>query len=205
MKPFNLAESKLVERSYCKKQIADYSRMIVAIACFATLVAIITCSCGQGIRGEASRVERELTGVKERCARSRARMDSAKSVQCESQWRSQLSGKSGGHLADLNAAIQCVPGSVWLDKVESAQGDVAVAVAGKTTSLEELLVYTGRLRQYKRFAEVRITDTQFGKAGTDDFLGFSLILQLRQAEGVDTASAAPGQASGGVPVLGGSR
>lgn len=199
MRPFNLAESKLAERNYCKKQIQRFTYITCFLAAVVVLIGVGSYAAKRNIQGEAAKVDSELASIEKRCNASRTDIDSAKLILSESKWRNQLAQKSMSNLAGLHAAIGCAPSNIWLSKVESKQDHSSLSIQGQATSFEALSVYTDRLRSLPIFSAVRISDSQLGTANNVTFLDFSITVTFKQANSEATAPATGGQPAGSTP------
>lgn len=206
MKPFNLAEAKIAERSYCKRHVARHLQVMAVLVVAVLVVAAGSFACKRSILNKAARVRMELAQVQAQCKQIDGEISGIRSGVCESKWRKQLADKSLDQLGILNSVLQRVPEDIWLSKLECASGSSSLLIEGQAASFELLSMFIGRMRRCPRFVDVRITSTQMSTTAGATIIEFNLNVMLKPpVDDTAAASGTPGPVTKlAVPVVGGS-
>jgi Tfp pilus assembly protein PilN len=179
MKAFNLAETRIVERSFCKEQMNRHLRIIAVLAVITFFVGAVSQACRQSIRNRATHVKSELAKVQEKCVaikREGAHVDISLG---QRGWQKQLARDSKRQLGMLESVVHCVPGDVWLRKVVSSDKTGGLSIDGEASTFEALNGYITRLRNEAGFKDVRLTGTTISGQNNKFFVEFSLELQSK--------------------------
>ena len=204
MRPFNLAEARIEERRYCKSHLNRQLRVIVAMVA-ATLVVIAGSSAYRlSARNKAAQVRSELGDIQARCLDSKRELAMLDARLSQSDWQKQLAEGTKHWLGVLDGMVRCLPGDVWLSKVESSQTDSKVSVDGRAVSFESLSGFASRLRRSPKFSEVRLISTRTNNQSGGTLIDFSVEIKLAVAREEQSADQAPSRA-GEVPQVSGVR
>ncbi|MEN6355966.1 MAG: PilN domain-containing protein [Armatimonadota bacterium] len=179
MRPFNLAESRIVERGYCRTHLNRHLQAIAVFVGITLCIAAASQACRQTIRNRATHVKSELAAVQSKCVaikRSTAAVDFRLG---QRDWQKQLAGGSEKCLGMLDTIIDCVPKDVWLSRIENSQKDVELTLDGQAGSFESMTEFITRLRDSAGFKDVRLTSTKISGTGASPYVDFSLELKLK--------------------------
>ncbi len=179
MRAFNLAETRIVERSFCKEQMNRHLRIIAVLVVIMLCVGAASQACKESIRNRATYVKSELAKVQEKCVvikREGAHVDISLG---EKGWQKQLARESKRQLSMLDSVVGCVPGDVWLAKVVNSDKTGGLKIDGRASTFESLNTYITRLRGDSAFKAVRLTGTTISGQNNRFFVDFSLELQSR--------------------------
>ncbi len=206
MKPFNLAEAKIAERTYCKEQLGRRLKIVALLAILTLGALAVSYGCKVSVRGKASKLRSELADVQGRCITIKKEIAVVEAKSNQRKWQAQLAGSSKRWLGVLNAVLSHVPGDLWLSRLESSESDSSVSIEGQAASFISMSEFIGSIRSSPSFSDVRINSTRVAtvsvsKAGVPGrtVVDFSLQAKLKSAGGADAAQAAP--RSQAVPVL----
>ena len=201
MRPFNLAEAKIAERTYCKEQLNRRLRIIALLAILTLGAVAVSCGCKVTVRGRASRLRFELADVQGRCIAIKNEIASIKAKSSQRKWQGQLADSSKRWLGILSAVVNRVPGDLWLNRLESSESDSSVTIEGQAASFASMSEFIGSIRSSPRFADVRISSTRVAtplqsSPGTGGVSGatvvdFALQAKLKSAEGAAAPQPAP--------------
>lgn len=199
MRPFNLAETRIAERTYCRRQMSRRLKTIAVLVALTVCVAAAAFACRIMITTSASRAASELADAQGRCAQIKKQMAAVRAQLSRRVWLDQLAKASGKWLKVLNAAMVGLPEDVWLSKIETSDKECLLALEGHAASYESLSAYVARLRQNPAFSEVRLGSTRLAAAGGTAYISFALQAMLpTPAASASNPAPAPVQ-SGQVP------
>lgn len=179
MRPFNLAESRIVERSYCRKYLNRHLRAIALFVVVTLCVAAASQACRNTIRHRATHVQSELAEVQSRCVAIKRSTSAVDYRLGQRDWQKQLSNGSKKCLGMLDVIIDCVPQNVWLSRIANSPKDVGLTLDGQAGSFESMTQFISRLRSKAGFKDVRLTSTKISGSGDSSYVDFSLELQLK--------------------------
>jgi len=202
MKPFNLAEAKIAERTYCKQQLSRRLRIIVLLAILILGAVAMSYGCKVTVKGRARRLTSELADVQGRCVAIKNEISAIKAKSSQRKWQRQLAGSSKRWLGILDDLVNRVPGDLWLSRLESSESSSSVTIEGQAGSFASMSRFIGAIRSSPRFSDVRITSTRVSTptssaAGGGRLMGsvsvvdFALEAKLKTSEGAGALQAAP--------------
>jgi Tfp pilus assembly protein PilN len=160
MKPFNLAEAKITERTYCKQQLSRRLRIIALLAFLSLGAVAVSYGCKVTVRGRATRFRSELADVQGRCIAIKNEIAAIKAKSSQRKWQRQLAGSSKRWLGILNAVVNQVPGDLWLSRLESSESSSSISIEGQAASFASMSQFIGAIRSSPNFADVRINSTR---------------------------------------------
>ncbi len=199
MQPFNLAETRMLERRYCRQYVRKRLQVIGIVAVLTVLVASGS-SIARGVIEQKSRqVKTELSGLQMMSARSRRDIQEADMGSLRHSWQQELVGGTRRWMNTLNIIFACTTSDIWLQKMETLEKDSKIIVGGMATSYAALSSFTGHLRSYPEFSEVRIAGVKSSGNQADQSLAFSVEIKLPAAGGGPSLPAQAGTAPAGVP------
>ncbi|MHB9036223.1 MAG: PilN domain-containing protein [Armatimonadota bacterium] len=178
MRPFNLAETRIAERSFCRQHLNRHLRAIALLVGLALCVAVGSQACKETIRNRATRVKSELAKVQEKCVAIKRETADVDARLSRRGWQKQLATGSKRWLGIIESVIGCVPSDVWLSRIESSQKAAGVTIDGQAATFESMTEFINRLRSNGGFKEVRLTGTKITSQKESLIVDFSLDLQL---------------------------
>jgi Tfp pilus assembly protein PilN len=196
MRPFNLAEARITERSLCKETVVRRLKIIAALVATTVLVGVVCYGCGISARNSASRLKSELADVQSRCTRIRKELNEIKVSVSRRKWQEQLSAGSRQWLGVLDALLSRVPPDIWLSKVENSEESSSILVEGEASSYDSLASFIGSLGCSSQFPEVNITTTRVRTIAGRRVVDFALQVKTRLPAGTAPAES---QALSGLP------
>ena len=159
MKPFNLAEGKIAERTYCKEQLSRRLRIIALLAILTVGALAVSYGCRVTTSGRASSMKSELADAQGRCIEIKNQIAAVKARSSQRKWQGQLADGSKRWLRIMSAVLNSVPGEAWLNRMESSESSSCVSVEGQASSFASMSRFIGSLRSNSVFSEVRINST----------------------------------------------
>jgi hypothetical protein len=94
MRPFNLAEATIAERSYCKAQLTRRLRIIALLAVLTAAAVAVSYGCKLTVRGRSAHLRSELADVEGRCIAIKDDIAAIKAKSNQRKWQSQLADSS---------------------------------------------------------------------------------------------------------------
>jgi Tfp pilus assembly protein PilN len=196
MRPFNLAEAKIAERSYCKDYLRRRLRFMALLVALTVLIAVASFGCRITVASDAARLTSSLGDMQGRCVRVKREMAALKAKSSQRKWQQQLTKGSSQWLGVLDAMLRTAPSNVWLNRVESSLQSSTVSVEGLASSFASLSLFMNGLRSSPRFADARLTNTRAVILNNAAFLEFVLVAKLKTAPAGTTTDQAPAQPAG---------
>jgi len=199
MRPFNLAQTKILERSYCRQHFEIRLRGITLLVALMVVAAVGSGSFRAAIRSKASCVRSEVAVAEARRGETRRELANTEMLSLQYRWQNELAQRSKRWIKALDSILQRAPKDVWLNRIQSAGQGGGVSVEGAAGSYESLSAFAGRLRGCPMFSDVRLCSTKMAAAGSGGAIEFTVQLHLR------SASSAPsiGAQTSDVPNIGG--
>ncbi|MGI6294843.1 MAG: PilN domain-containing protein [Armatimonadota bacterium] len=188
MKPFNLAEARILERNYCQAQINKY---LSSIAAMIVLTAIVAGGCGvckSMFAGQVQETKSKLVIAQDRYLRAKKEMSVINARVSEKKWQHQLAAESKRWLRVLESALGSVPSDVWLESVQNSDKESKIAIVGRAYSLDGVTQLISALKTHPEFGDVRLDSVKSDSSNGITSVGFALTIVLGQARGVDGAS-----------------
>lgn len=179
MKPFNLAESKIVERSYCRDHMNRRLRVIVLLAIMMVSVAAVSYGCRMSVASRAVHLKSQLAEVQGRCVEVKRSISVVKAKSNQRAWQRQLADGSKRWLDTLDAVLRRVPSDVWLNRVASSSQNSVLSLEGRASSFESLSSFTGRLRRSPEFSEVRLSSTRVSEVNGAAMVDFDIQVKIK--------------------------
>lgn len=190
MKPFNLAEQRIVERNYCRTHINRRLRisalMIVATVC----ICALSYTCKAMFAGEVSQTRSKLAEAQARCADAKREIDELDKHAAERKWQAQLAAESGRWLDVLNSIIARVPSGVWLDSVKNAAAESKVSISGRAASFGAIVEFINALRYAKEYGEVTLESARAAGNADVNCIDFTLSAALKEGSVAQTSTPA---------------
>jgi Tfp pilus assembly protein PilN len=181
MRPFNLAQSKILESSYCRHYLDRRIRSIALIVGLTVLLAAGSSALRTTIRSRASHVRQDLANTQASLTQASHETAAAEARSREQSWLEQLADGSGRWMNVLDSVLQCVPADVWLSRVQTSDKSQVVSVDGAVASYKSLSAFSSRLRRCPTFTDVRLCSTRVDNAEGPQIISFSVELQTRSA------------------------
>lgn len=192
MRPFNLAEERIVERNYCRTHINRRLRISGLMIVLALSICGASYTCKAIFAGEVQQTRSRLAEAQARCADARREIEELDKHASERKWQAQLAAESGRWLDVLDSVIARVPSGVWLDSVKNAAAESKIAISGRAESFDAVVEFANALRCAGEFDEVTLESAR--TAGSDDVncIEFTLGAALRAgSDGQASTPAAP--------------
>jgi len=205
MKPFNLAEARIVERNYCQTHVTRRLRVIALMILLTVMVYGASFVCKTMFAGEVQETKSKLADAQERCVEAKREMQVLNTTLAERKWQGQLAGESGRWLSVIDSVVGRVPPDVWLDSVKNSAAESTLDIAGQASSFEAMIAFIDALRCSEGFGEVRLESAKIASAVSVTYVDFTLGVSIKEggqanAESGAGAMAAPSDASSGVGV-----
>ena len=200
MKPFNLAESKIAERRYCKNYVNRRLRLIALLVIITVVVATVCYGCRISVQSKATKLKLELADVQSRCMRIKEDIAEVKAKSSKRKWQSQLVQGSTRWLGVIDSIFGRVPSDIWLNRIENNEQNSNILIEGQAQSFSSLSTFMDALRSSPKFLEIRLNNTR-----TMDKEGIACVdfsLQLKLKDGGSSTNPNPTQApvqTGAVP------
>lgn len=186
MKPFNLAEARIAERTYCQRQLNRRARIIVLLVTVVVFAATASYACKSMIASRAAQARSELAAAEERSAGIERGLADVKARLSQRKWQNQLAQTSGDWLSILDSALEHMPDDIWLARIESSPKDLTLSIEGHAATLDSLSQYMTDLRANRAFSDVRLGSARATRAANGVYIDFIVPIKIRQG-----ASAAP--------------
>ena len=190
MRPFNLAEARIVERNYCQQHISRRLKMIAVMFAVTIVVAGASAICKSMFSGRTEETKSRLADVQGRHLRIKREMSLINNKVSENKWQNQLADGSCRWLGILDATLGSVPENVWLDSVKNSDKDSSLAIAGRATSFGAVTAFITSLRCRKPFGEVRLDSAKVDGSGAAACVDFMLTVTLKDAGNGDSTGTA---------------
>ena len=178
MQSLNLAQAKILERSYCRQHINRRVKGIGALGVVMALALAGSFALRCVISNRAEQVGSELVFAQARCKQARSRVATTETEKRQAAWIGQLSRKSEQQLNILGSILQCVPEGVWLSRVQSSDRSPVISVEGSALSFRSLMSFTDRLRRCPGFTDVRLRNTTVNEGNGVETVEFSVQMQI---------------------------
>lgn len=191
MKPINLAEAKILERSYCKEQINRRLRIMALWIVLMLLAAAISSAGKMTVTGKATHLKSDLADMQARATVIKKNLATIKVRSSQREWQKQLASGSKRWLDILDSILSRVPENVWLSRIETVQQGGTVEVEGSAPSFEAVSTFISRLRDSRRFTEVILNSTKVSMLGKLAVVDFSVQVKLKNAGPATVPNAAP--------------
>lgn len=179
MKPFNLAESRIAQRTYCQTHLNRRIRLIGLFAGIAIVVALVSCGSRALIMGRAEKARAELANVETRCAEIERDTESAKAQLDQRQWQDQLAKVSDCWLSAVDTTLGCLPDDVWLTRLETSPKDSTIIVEGRAATFDSLSAFIGQLHRNRAFSDIRLGSVRVVRIANLTCIDFSLPIKLK--------------------------
>lgn len=188
MRPFNLAESRILERNYCQAHVNRRLRNVAIMLGLTALVAIGSLVCRSMFAGEVRQTQSRLADAQGRCARAKREMSAVNVSMSEYKWQGQLASESKRWLGVLEMALKSVPPDVWLNSVTSSAAESSLAIDGRAASIDSVTTFINALRSNATFGEVRLESAKMSN-GAQTCVDFTLAVKLKGGGSGSTTSA----------------
>lgn len=179
MKPFNLAESRIAQRTYCQTHMNRRIRMIALLSAAAVVVSIVTYACNVMIAGRAEKARIGLANVEKRCQSIASKTESAKAELDERQWLDQLAKVSDGWLGVIDSSLGSLPEDVWVSRVETSPKDSSLLIEGRAANFDSLSAFIGALHRNPSFSDIRLASARITRIGGLSCVDFSVPIKLK--------------------------
>ena len=204
MKPFNLAESKIAERNYCKEHLRGRLRVAVMLVVLMLIVAVASGACKILVAGKATQVKSQLAEAQVKCIRIKRQFSEIEAKSKQREWQKQLADGSKIWLGVLNSVLGCVPPNLWLRSIESMPESSSVSIEGHAADFQSLSDFIGRLRGVSGFSEVQMSSSKVSRTEKSAFIDFALSIKLKNG-GSGQGTSQPVAQSNQVPRVAGSQ
>lgn len=201
MQPFNLAQTMILERSYCRHHIDRRARNIVLLLVLTMLVAGGVSSYRAIIKAKSAQIASEVKVVQAKYDTAKREIESANLITSRFAWQKQLSDQTGHLLGILGGILQGSPDDIWLSRVENTDVKSPILIEGVAPSYGSLMDFTERLRRMSVFSNVSLGSARVVTIKGADLIDFTLQVRSRSA-GTDKDSDKQSQPAG-VPKVGG--
>lgn len=179
MKPFNLAESKIAERNYCREHLKRRLR-VAALLVVLTLVVAATCgACKILVRSKATQVKSKLADAQAKSIRVKHQFAEIEEKSNQRKWQVQLADGSKLWISVLNSIMERVPSNVWLKSVQSMPESSSVSIEGHAADFLSLSDFISRLRGVSEFSEVQMSSSKVTRTEKTAFIDFALSIKLK--------------------------
>lgn len=190
MKPFNLAEARILERNYCQQHISKRLTIMALMILLTLLIAGGSFVCKSMFAGQVQQTKSRLADAQGRRVRLRGEMTAINMKLSERKWHNQLAGESNRWLGVMDSALGCVPPDVWLDSVKSSPKESSLSIAGRAASFDAVTSLIGALRSRKPFGEVRLESARMDSAEGATIIDFTLVVTLKGGASVSSTDSA---------------
>jgi hypothetical protein len=203
MKPFNFAETKILERKYFRRYTASRMRWIAILAALTIGMTVFSL----GIKASAAKrtvmATAAISRVESLCKEAREQTNNDKNGLMERNWQAEQRKSSRRVLNLINSVLACAPVDVWLSSVKGLDSTPQVMIQGTAASFSSLSTMMAGLRQMHDSTSVQLTNSRaLGPNGTEP-IEFTISLTMKQP-GTPAATGPQQPAPAGVPALGGS-
>ncbi len=195
MKPLNLAEARILERSYCKEQINKRLRIMGLWVVLMLLAAAISSAGKLTVTGKATHLKSNLADAEARVTSVKKNLDALKVISSQRDWQKHLADGSKQWLDFLNVILSRVPSDVWLSRVDTARQGGSIGVEGAASSFESVSAFTSALRGSRKFADVLLSSTKVSTLGKMNVVDFTVEIKLNNSGAAPVSSAAPSTSS----------
>lgn len=196
MRPFNLAEARILERNYCQAQINKYLSSMVVTIVLAALVAGGCGICKSMFAGQVRETKTKLIVAQDRYLRAKKDMRIINARVTEKKWQNQLAAESKRWLGVLESALGSVPSNVWLESVQNSDKESKIMIVGRAYSLDGVTQLISTLKTRPEFGDVRLESVKSESENGTTSVGFVLTVALGQPRGVDETADSQARHSG---------
>lgn len=197
MRPFNLAEARILERNYCQAHVSRRLRNMGVMVVLTLVVAGGSLLCRSMFAGQIQDTKSKLAEAQGRCARAKEEMAAVNTKLTERKWQSQLASDSKRWLSVMESALGSVPPDVWLSSMKNSDKDSTLAIVGRATSFDAVTALISGLRCRSGFGEVRLESAKIESEGGATSVNFELSVKLKDAGTSSSVSAAGSDAPAG--------
>jgi len=190
MKPFNLAEARIVERNYCQTHVTRRLRVIALMMVLTVTIYLASFVCNTMFAGEVQQTKSKLADAQGLCVGAKREMQSLNTSLTERKWQSQLAAESGRWLSVLDSVVARVPSDVWLDSVKNSASESTLVIAGRAASFDAIIEFINALRCGGGFSEVRLESAKMAGNTSVTCVEFTLGVSIK--EGAQPAPEAAG-------------
>ncbi|NLN77051.1 MAG: PilN domain-containing protein [Armatimonadetes bacterium] len=188
MKPFNLAENRIMERNYCQAQIKKRLCNITAMVVLTAVIAGGCIVCKSVFAGKMQETKSKLVVAQERVLQAKQEMQLVNTHLTERKWQGQLAAESKRWLNVLESAIGSMPADVWLDSIKNSEKESSLVVIGQASSFDSITVLVSALKSRPEFGEVRLESVKTERRNGISWVSFTLMLALDQPGDIDAES-----------------
>ena len=185
MKPFNLAETKILERNYCQAQMNKFMRNIACLIVLAAMIAGGSMMCKTLFAGQLQETKSKLVVAQDRSLRAKRQMQAANTKITERKWQGQLASESKHWLYMLESALGATPPDVWLDSIRNSDKASTLAISGRSKSYDGITSLVGNLKSRSQFKEVRLESVKAESDGGREGVSFALTVTLVRSDSAD--------------------
>ncbi len=179
MKPFNLAESRIAQRTYCQTHLNKRIRMIALLASLAVVLVVIAYGVNTVVAARGRKAQADLARIQKRCADITRQTSFAQAQLDQRQWQDQLSKTSALWLSVLSGVLGELPDDVWVTRIETSPKDSTLQVDGRAATYDALSTFVDRLRANSAFADLRLGTVRIVRIGELTCLDFSVPIKLK--------------------------
>ncbi len=179
MKPFNLAESRIAQRTYCQTHLNKRIRAIALLACVAFVAILLSCGANSLVARRAQKAQADLTKIQARCADIRRHTTAAQAQLDQRRWQDQLAKASDSWLSVISGVLDQLPDDVWVSRIETSPKDATLQIDGRATDYDTLSVFVDRLRRDRTFSDIRLGTVRIARIGELTCLEFTVPMKLR--------------------------
>lgn len=181
MRPFNLAEARILERNYCQLHVSRRLRNMGLMIVLTLVVAGGSLVCKSMFAGQVQDTESQLAEAQGRCTRAKHDMQTVNIKLSERKWQSQLASDSKRWLGVLESALGSVPADVWLDSIKNSDKESTLAIVGRAASFDAVTALISALRCRSGFGEVRLESAKIEADKRVTCVSFVLAVMLKDA------------------------
>lgn len=182
MKPFDFAETRILERNYGRRYVSAKLRRIVALAALTVVVSAFSYAVKTVYAERVDHAKLKLAKVESLCSRARDEIATTNKDTTQHEWQADLAMSSRRVLGMVDTILRCAPEDVWLSRVQSLDKGLEVRVEGCASSFASLSDMISTLRETPTLAAVQLTHTRtVGMNGTEP-VEFSLQLRTRNLD-----------------------
>ena len=199
MRPFNLAETRILERNYCQVHVNRRLQIMGLMIVITLVVTGVSLVCKSMFASQVRETKTSLVKAQERCVRAKRDMSIVNVNLSESKWQNQLAGESKRWLTLLESALSSVPADMWLNSIENSEKDMAISISGETSSFDSIAMFINTLRCTRRFGEVRLESAKISSRNGTPHVGFILAVKLKGASAPAAGSPSVGEPTADPP------
>jgi Tfp pilus assembly protein PilN len=199
LRPFNLAEARILERNYCQAHVSKRLRNMGLMVVLTVVVAGASLVCKSMFAGQVQSTQSRLAEAQGRCARAKREMVAVNTKLIERKWQGQLASDSKRWLSVMESALGSVPPDVWLDSIKNSDKESTLAIVGRAASFDAVTALISALRCRAGFGEVRLESAKIEADSGVTCVDFALAVTLKDAGAAGASSSADKPATGSAP------